>query len=74
MNDKALKTLEYTKIRERLTAQALSPMGKAVSYTHLAEIGTENEIRYRNAVGNGFLFRYRKLFQTFGILSLIHIL
>ena len=28
MNDKALKTLEYTKIRERLTAQALSPMGK----------------------------------------------
>ena len=28
MNEKALKTLEYTKIRERLTAQALSPMGK----------------------------------------------
>lgn len=28
MNDKALKTLEYTKIRERLTSQALSPMGK----------------------------------------------
>lgn len=28
MNDKALKTLEYTKIRERLTAQALSPVGK----------------------------------------------
>ena len=28
MNEKALKTLEYTKIRDRLSALALSPMGK----------------------------------------------
>lgn len=28
MNEKALKTLEYTKIRDMLTAKALSPMGK----------------------------------------------
>ena len=28
MNDKALKTLEYIKIRDKLTAIALSPMGK----------------------------------------------
>lgn len=28
MNDKALKTLEYLKIRDKLTAMALSPMGK----------------------------------------------
>ena len=43
MNDKALKTLEYIKIRDKLTAIALSPMGKE-KCGHLVPLCTLSEI------------------------------
>lgn len=41
MNEKALKTLEYIKVRDRLTAQAISPMGKekCAELTPVSDIG-----------------------------------